>query len=206
MSQFIVGLTGGIGSGKTAASNRFAKLGIGIVDADVISREVVEPGSPALQQIAAHFGDTLLLADGQLNRPALRQTIFADPAAKQWLEALLHPLIANETLRQLQSVQSAYALFVSPLLIESQQKSICDRLVVVDVPGSLQLSRTMARDNNEQAQVERIMASQVDRETRLAAASDVIDNTQGLSLLDLRVSELHQQFLQLATAKSKSTS
>lgn len=202
MSKYIVGLTGGIGSGKTAASNRFANLGIGIVDADVISREVVEAGSPALQQIAAHFGDSHLLADGQLNRAALRQTIFADPAAKQWLESLLHPLIASETLRQLQSVDSAYALFVSPLLVESQQKALCDRLVVVDVPESLQLSRTMARDNNEQAQVERIIASQATRQTRLAAASDVIDNTLGLSQLDQRVSELHQQFLTLAEAKS----
>jgi dephospho-CoA kinase len=206
MSQFIVGLTGGIGSGKTAASNRFAKLGIGIVDADVISREVVEPGSPALQQIAAHFGQTHLLADGQLDRAALRQTIFTDPAAKQWLESLLHPLIANETQRQLQNVQSTYALFVSPLLIESKQKDMCDRLVVVDVPTSVQLSRTMARDNNEQEQVKRIIASQVDRKTRLAAASDVIDNTQGLAQLDQRVSELHQQFLQLAAAKTQPTS
>ncbi|WP_373097565.1 dephospho-CoA kinase [Zhongshania sp.] len=201
MSKFIVGLTGGIGSGKTAASDRFANLGIGIVDADVISREVVELGSPALQKIAAHFGDSHLLGDGQLNRAALRQTIFADPAAKQWLESLLHPLIASETLRQLQSIESAYALFVSPLLVESQQKAMCDRLIVVDVPESLQLSRTMARDYNEQAQVERIIASQATRQTRLDAASDVIDNTLGLPQLDLRVSELHQQFLKLAAAK-----
>ncbi|MFT6164536.1 MAG: dephospho-CoA kinase [Zhongshania aliphaticivorans] len=202
MSKFIVGLTGGIGSGKTAASNRFAKLGIGIVDADVIAREVVEPGSPALQKIAAHFGDSHLLSDGQLNRAALRQTIFADPAAKQWLESLLHPLIASETQRQLLNVNSAYALFVSPLLVESQQKAMCDRLVVVDVPESVQLSRTMLRDNNEQAQVERIIASQIGREARLAAASDVIDNTLGLLQLDLRVSELHQQFLKLAASKA----
>ena len=202
MSKFIVGLTGGIGSGKTAASNRFAKLGIGIVDADVISREVVEPGSPALHKIAAHFGDSHLLSDGQLNRAALRQTIFADPAAKQWLESLLHPLIASETQRQLQNVCSAYALFVSPLLVESQQKAMCDRLVVVDVPESVQLSRTMLRDNNEQAQVERIIASQIGRQARLAAASDVIDNTLGLPQLDLRVSELHQQFLKLAANKA----
>tara|TARA_R110000772_G_scaffold64210_3_gene143690 strand:- start:9135 stop:9743 length:609 start_codon:yes stop_codon:yes gene_type:complete len=202
MSKFIVGLTGGIGSGKTAASNRFAKLGIGIVDADVIAREVVEPGSPALQKIAAHFGDSHLLSDGQLNRAALRQTIFADSAAKQWLESLLHPLIASETQRQLQNVYSAYALFVSPLLVESQQKAMCDRLVVVDVPESVQLSRTMLRDNNEQAQVERIIASQIGRQARLVAASDVIDNTLGLLQLDLRVSELHQQFLNLAASKA----
>lgn len=202
MSKFIVGLTGGIGSGKTAASNRFAKLGIGIVDADIIAREVVEPSSPALQKIAAHFGDAHLLSDGQLNRAALRQTIFADPAAKQWLESLLHPLIASETQRQLLNVSSAYALFVSPLLVESQQKAMCDRLVVVDVPESVQLSRTMLRDNNEQAQVERIIASQIGRQARLAAASDVIDNTLGLPQLDLRVSALHQQFLNLAANKA----
>ncbi|MEX1668439.1 dephospho-CoA kinase [Zhongshania guokunii] len=201
MSRLVIGLTGGIGSGKTAASNRFAKLGIGIVDADIIAREVVEPGSTALQKIAAHFGESHLLADGQLNRAALRQTIFADPTAKHWLESLLHPLIAAETQRQLQSVQSAYAMYVSPLLVESQQKGMCERLVVVDVPESVQLSRTIARDNNEQAQVERIIASQVDRQSRLAAASDVIDNTQSLSQLDKRVSELHQLFLKLAAAK-----
>jgi dephospho-CoA kinase len=198
MSSFIVGLTGGIGSGKTAASNRFAKLGIGIIDADVISREVVEPGTEALAMIAGHFGKDLIQADGQLDRAALRQTIFADPKAKRWLESLLHPLIAKHTVDQLGAIQSTYALYVSPLLVESKQQALCHRLVVVDVPESLQLTRTIERDNNEQTQVERIMASQASRETRLAAATDVIDNTTDFADLDLQVSQLHQQFLALA--------
>lgn len=197
MSSFIVGLTGGIGSGKTAVSDRFAKLGIGIVDADVISREVVEPGTEALTAITTHFGKGLIQADGQLDRAALRQTIFADPNAKTWLETLLHPLIAKYTIEQLGAAQSTYALYVSPLLVESQQQTLCHRLVVVDVPESLQLKRTMTRDNNEQDQVERIMASQASRENRLAAATDVIDNTTGFDDLDLQINRLHQQFLAL---------
>ena len=187
MSNFIVGLTGGIGSGKTAVSNRFAKLGVGIVDADVIAREVVEPGTDALAKIAAHFGQHLIQSDGQLDRAALRQTIFSDADAKQWLESLLHPLIANETARQLAAVQSSYAIYVSPLLVEGNQQGFCQRLVVVDVPESVQLERTMKRDSNEQAQVERIIA-----------ASDVIDNNAGFAELDKQISQLHQQFLDLA--------
>lgn len=198
MSNFIVGLTGGIGSGKTAVSSRFAKLGIGVVDADVIAREVVEPGTEALTKIAAHFGNNLLLSNGALDRAALRQTIFADTSAKTWLESLLHPLIANETIKQLDAVQSSYALYVSPLLVESKQQTMCQRLVVVDVPESVQLERTMKRDSNEQAQVERIIASQATRDERLAVATDVIDNTTGFTDLDQQVSRLHQQFLILA--------
>ena len=198
MSNFIVGLTGGIGSGKTAVSNRFAKLGVGIVDADVIAREVVEPGTDALAKIAAHFGQHLIQSDGQLDRAALRQTIFSDAEAKQWLESLLHPLIANETARQLAAVQSSYAIYVSPLLVEGNQQGFCQRLVVVDVPESVQLERTMKRDSNERAQVERIIASQASREARLAAASDVIDNNAGFAELDKQISQLHQQFLDLA--------
>lgn len=198
MSNFIVGLTGGIGSGKTAVSNRFAKLGVGIVDADVIAREVVEPGTDALAKIAAHFGQHLIQSDGQLDRAALRQTIFSNADAKQWLESLLHPLIANETARQLAAVQSSYAMYVSPLLVEGNQQGFCQRLVVVDVPESVQLERTMKRDSNEQAQVERIIASQASREARLAAASDVIDNNADFAELDKQISQLHQQFLDLA--------
>ncbi|WP_339675136.1 dephospho-CoA kinase [uncultured Zhongshania sp.] len=198
MSNLIVGLTGGIGSGKTAVSDRFAKLGIGIVDADVIAREVVEPGTEALAKITSRFGNDLIQEDGQLNRAALRQTIFADANAKIWLESLLHPLIADETLRQLGGIQSTYGIYVSPLLVESKQQSFCQRLVVVDVPQSVQLTRTMTRDSNEQAQVERIIASQATREERLAAATDVIDNTSGFTDLDRQITRLHQQFLELA--------
>ncbi|MBQ0797296.1 dephospho-CoA kinase [Zhongshania sp.] len=198
MSNLIVGLTGGIGSGKTAVSDRFAKLGIGIVDADVIAREVVEPGTEALAKIVSHFGNDLIQEDGQLNRAALRQTIFADANAKTWLESLLHPLIADETLKQLGEIKSSYGIYVSPLLVESKQQSFCQRLVVVDVPQSVQLTRTMTRDSNEQEQVERIIASQATRDERLAAATDVIDNTSGFTDLDQQITRLHQQFLELA--------
>jgi dephospho-CoA kinase len=202
MNHFIVGLTGGIGSGKTAVSDRFAKLGIGIIDADIIAREVVEPGTEALHAITEHFGTQLLTSDGQLDRTQLRKTIFLDIAAKKWLESLLHPLIGNEIVRQLGEVKSSYALFVSPLMVESQQKLLCHHLVVVDVPNEVQIERTMQRDANDRDQVERIIGSQADRQTRLAAANDVIDNTCGFEQLDLRVSELHQQFLTIAGEKT----
>lgn len=196
--MFVVGLTGGIGSGKTAASNAFARLGVEIVDADVVAREVVARGTPALAAIAAHFGPRILLADGSLDRAQLRQRIFSQPEDKRWLEALLHPLIGQETQRQLKNARSPYVIYVSPLLVEGGHQSFCDRLVVVDVPEALQLSRTMARDSNDQEQVQRIVASQADRQTRLAVASDVIDNIGDLTQLEAQVATLHAKFTQLA--------
>lgn len=201
MSTFIVGLSGGIGSGKTAVSNRFAKLGISVVDADVIARQVVEPGSDALAAIAEHFGNGILDDQGQLNRAELRKLIFSDAKQKHWLESLLHPLIAEQTLEQLDQAKGPYVLYVSPLLVEGGQKALCDRLLVVDVPESVQLSRTMNRDNNDRAQVERIMASQASREQRLAAADEVIDNSAGLDQLDAEVTRLHEHYQALAKEK-----
>lgn len=201
MNKLIVGLSGGIGSGKTAVSDRFSALGVQVIDADVIARWVVEPGSDALRQIEAHFGSDLIDEAGQLRRADLRARIFSKPAEKQWLEALLHPLIADETLRQLGNIHSDYALYVSPLLVEGGQKALCDRLLVVDVPESVQLARTMQRDDNDREQVQRIMASQATREQRLAAADDVLDNSQAIETLDSRVADLHQQYLQLAEEK-----
>ncbi|WP_101757764.1 dephospho-CoA kinase [Oceanicoccus sp. KOV_DT_Chl] len=202
--MFVVGLTGGIGSGKTAASDHFAQLGIEIIDADIASRVVVEPGTPALKQIADHFGADILLSDQSLDRASLRQKIFANPEDKQWLENLLHPLIAEEIFRSINQVASPYALFVSPLLIESGQDIICDRLLVIDVPESVQLERTIKRDSNDAEQVQRIMASQASREQRLTKATDVIENTAGIEHLQQQVETLHQQFLLLAAAKTKS--
>jgi dephospho-CoA kinase len=196
--MFVVGLTGGIGSGKTAVSNRFAALGIDIVDADVVARVVVEPGTPALAQIREHFGADILQADGQLDRAKLRSVVFADAQAKRWLEQVLHPLIAAEVSRQLQAAASPYALFVSPLLIEAGQIDFCDRVVVVDAPEVAQLSRTTARDNNTEAQVKSIMGAQLSRNERLASASDVIDNSGSLEQLDQAVDALHHTFLALA--------
>ncbi|AKH68907.1 dephospho-CoA kinase [Spongiibacter sp. IMCC21906] len=201
--MFVVGLTGGIGSGKTAATNAFKQLGITIVDADVVAREVVEPGSPALAKIAAHFGDAILLADGQLDRAALRERIFNNADEKKWLEALLHPLIHAETARQLKAANSAYVIYVSPLLIDGGQQQFCQRIVVVDVPEEQQITRTMSRDGNDRALVEKILASQINRQIRLAAASDIIDNSGDLNQLNTQVEQLHLQFLQLAKQEAQ---
>ncbi|MBD2859751.1 dephospho-CoA kinase [Spongiibacter sp. KMU-158] len=197
MSKMIIGLTGGIGSGKTAVSDRFAAHGISIVDADVISRVVVEPGRPALEKIRDHFGTDILLEDGNLDRAQLRQKIFSSPTDKQWLESLLHPLIAEETLRQLSEAQSPYAIYVSPLLVESNQKGFCQRLLVVDVSEETQLQRTIARDSNDAEQVKRIIASQASREQRLALADDIIVNDSDLKSLHEKVDAMHQSYLAL---------
>lgn len=201
--MFVVGLTGGIGSGKTAVSDRFAELGIEIVDADVASRVVVEPGSEAITKIAEHFGSDILLADGNLDRAALREKIFRDKTEKSWLEALLHPLIGMEIIQQLENAQSPYVLFVSPLMVETKQTALTDRLIVVDVPEKLQLKRTMQRDDNDAEQVKAMMTSQASREQRLEKADDVIVNTQGLDFLDQEVARLHQKYLQLARQKQQ---
>ena len=196
--MFVIGVTGGIGSGKSAVTNEFAKLGIDVVDADVASRIVVEPGTPALKQIAAHFGATILLPDHSLDRAALRKIIFNNADEKRWLEQLLHPLIAIEIQRQLNATLSPYAIFVSPLLIEAKQSVFCDRILVVDVPEEIQLHRTVQRDNNDADQVRRIIASQASRAQRLQHADYVIENTGSLKQLRDRVKELHALYLQLA--------
>jgi dephospho-CoA kinase len=201
VSNFIVGLSGGIGSGKTAVSDRFATRGITVVDADVIARQVVEPGRDALKTIQQHFGDAIVDANGELRRTELRKRIFSNAEDKQWLEALLHPLITTETLNQLEQAKGAYVIYVSPLLVEGGQKALCDRLLVIDVPESVQVARTMTRDDNDQAQVERIMASQASRQQRLDAADDVIDNSGDIEHLDAEVETLHQQYLAYAEEK-----
>lgn len=199
--MFVVGLTGGIGSGKTAVSDRFKAKGITVVDADVVAREVVEPGTKALGQIAEHFGAGIIQADGTLDRAALRKKVFQNEAERKWLEQLLHPLIGETIFNQLAAAKSPYALFVSPLLIETSQKQLAERILVVDVPVATQLQRTMARDNNDEAQVKAIIATQTTREQRLAKAHDVIVNDQGLAHLDAEVERLHQHYLQLANTK-----
>jgi dephospho-CoA kinase len=196
--MFIVGITGGIGSGKTAATDRFAELGIEIIDADVAARTVVEPGTPALEAITNHFGQQILLATGELDRPTLRKTIFSNDQEKKWLESLLHPLIGQEILHGLQASRSPYTIFSSPLLFESGQESICNQVLLIDVPVALQLERTMQRDHNDEAQVKRIIDSQMQREQRLAKADDIIYNDRDLSYLYRKVDTLHHQYLQLA--------
>lgn len=198
MSKLVIGITGGIGSGKTAVSDRFQALGITVIDADVASRVVVEPGRPALAAIAEHFGAGVLNDDGTLNRAELRKQVFADADERRWLEQLTHPLI-NEYLREeLAKAESPYAILVSPLLAETGQSRFCQRILVVDVPVEVQVARTMSRDANDEAQVRAIIAAQASREQRLALADDVIVNDQGLDHIDAEVQRLHQIYLEMA--------
>ncbi|MEH6585381.1 MAG: dephospho-CoA kinase [Halioglobus sp.] len=191
----VVGITGGIGSGKSAVTRLFEDKGITVVDADLAARVVVEPGRPALAAIAEHFGSEILLADGSLDRAALRQKVFADGAERSWLEQLTHPLIGQEIIDQLQAAASPYAILATPLLLETSQRELVDLIAVVDVPEQVQLERTMARDDNEEAQVRRIMAAQMKRDQRLQQADIVIDNSGSLAELSEVVEELHGEFL-----------
>lgn len=195
---YTVALTGGIGSGKSTVANVFANLGIHVIDADVIARQVVEPGTPALKAIVSHFGAEMRLADGSLNRRQLRERIFADAAEKTWLNALLHPLIQQETQRQMQQATSPYVLWVVPLLVENQLWQKADRVLVVDVSEETQLRRTMQRDHVSEAHAKQILAAQVTREKRLAVADDVIDNNGAPDAIALDVARLHARYLQLA--------
>jgi dephospho-CoA kinase len=198
MSDFIVGITGGIGSGKSAVSDRFNKLGIAIVDADLASRVVVEPGKPALDSIKDHFGGDIILGDGNMNRALMREIVFKDPTEKTWLEQLLHPLIDDEIETDLKSSTTAYAILVSPLLIEINQIRFTHRVLVVDAPPEVQIQRTMNRDNNSEEQVRAIINSQTSREVRLEHADDVIVNDGNFAKLDEEVDSLHRKYLNLA--------
>lgn len=200
MSSFIVGVTGGIGSGKSAVTDRFAALGVTVVDADLASRAVVEPGTAALAAIAERYGAAMLDGDGRLDRPALRKVVFEDPAERGWLERLTHPLIHAWIVDRLAEATSPYAILAHPLLVETGQTGLCQRVLVVDVPEALQIERVMARDDNPEAQVRAIIAAQATREQRLAQADDVIVNDRGLEALDAAVAELHRKYLALAEA------
>ena len=194
---WILGLTGGIGSGKSAAAEHFAALGVHVVDADHAARWVVEPGRPALAKIAEHFGDAVLQADGQLDRSALRSLIFSDPELRRWLEALLHPLIREEIALNLAQAKSPYAILVSPLLIESGQYATTQRVLVIDAPQALQIERTLLRDNTSEQQVQAILKAQASREERLRHADDVLVNDKDLAALKTEVERLHHFYLTL---------
>ncbi len=200
--RLIVGVTGGIGSGKSALTDYLARQGITIVDADQVARIVVEPGTPALRAIAQRHGAGILLENGSLDRAALRRIVFADPAERRWLEQLTHPLIGEEIGRQLRESTSAYTVLSSPLLLEGKQVEMTDLVVVVDVPTEVQVERTMARDANDEAQVRRIIAAQMPREERIARADIVIDNSTTLEDLGLRAKSLHEDLLERARAFS----
>ena len=196
--MFIVGLTGGIGSGKSTVSRFFRELGIHAVDADIAARAIMEPGMPALAAVAERFGANILRSDGSLDRARLRSIVFADPEQRRWLEQLTHPLIAEWIREQLLAAPPPYAILETPLLFESSQKRYVRRKVVVDVPEEVQLERTMRRDHNSEEQVRAIMAAQMPRHERLALADDVIDNTVSLEEVRKRVQELHELYVLLA--------
>ena len=203
---YIVGLTGGIGSGKTTIANLFADLGVPLVDADVVAREVVEKDSPLLSKIVEHFGPQILTKQGELDRAALREIVFHHDEEKQWLNNLLHPAIRERMKQQLSEQTAPYTLFVVPLLIENKLTALCDRILVVDVSPQTQLARSAQRDNNNFEQIQRIINSQVSQQERLKWADDVINNdadlAQNLPHLQKKVLELHQFYLQQAENKN----
>ncbi|MFJ3467195.1 dephospho-CoA kinase [Pseudomonas sp. NPDC090201] len=196
-TPWILGLTGGIGSGKSAAAQCFVELGVHLVDADNAARWVVEPGRPALAQIAEHFGAGVLQADGTLNRAALRELIFKDPQQRAWLEGLLHPLIREEIRDYLARAESPYAVLVSPLLLETTQHQMVQRVLVIDVPEALQIERTVLRDKTNEEQVRAILKAQTTREHRLSQADDVIVNDRDPAWLKSEVERLHHFYLTL---------
>ena len=191
----VIGITGGIGSGKSAVTQRLEAHGITVVDADVVARQVVEPGRPALEAISARFGAEILNPDGSLDRAALRKIVFENPTEREWLEGITHPAIREEITRQLAGATSPYVVLSSPLLLEAGQSDFADYVVVVDVPEAVQIMRTRARDNNDEALVRKIMAAQLPRDERIARGDEVINNGGSLEDLHQRVDALHQRLL-----------
>ena len=200
--MFVVGITGGIGSGKSAVTDHLETLGITVIDADKVARAVVQPGTSGLDAIVEHFGTDILLADGGLDRAALRKIVFDNPNERKVLEGLTHPRIRDEIARKLSEASSPYVVLSSPLLLESGQNTFANYIVVVDVPEEVQLKRTMARDDNSEALVNQIMAAQLDRQTRLARADTSITNDGTLEALYERVDVLHEDLLARAAAAS----
>ena len=191
----IVGLTGGIGSGKTAVSDCFEELGIVIVDADLASRVVVEKGKPCLEQISERFGQDILNESGELDRAKLREIIFNSDEEKDWLESLLHPAIGRQIQDELKASTSPYSILVSPLLLETGQKDYCDKVLVVDVPVETQVERTLKRDGVSEEQVQSIIKAQISRQNRLELADEVIINDGSLEDLQLVVKQLHKKII-----------
>lgn len=203
MSNFIVGLTGGIGSGKSTAARHFAALGVPVVDADLVARELVAPGSPALREIHARFGDEILRADGGLDRARLRELVFADPDRRRALEAILHPRVYAEMARRIAALDAPYCIAVIPLLLETGRRAFVDRVLVVDSSEALQRARARRRDGVTATVVNAVMRAQVDRPTRRASADDIIDNDGDLAALQRQVEVLHHRYLALAAADGR---
>jgi len=203
-TMLIIGLTGGIGSGKSTVAGLFRSKGIEIIDADLVAREVVDPGEPALDQIAAYFGDSVLDQQGALRRDELRKRVFADSSARVWLEQLLHPLIEQRIRQQLAACQSDYCILMSPLLLETDQRALVDRILVVDVGRETQLQRTLQRDTSSRETIEAIIDVQLSRHDRIELADDVIDNDGEVLDLAHQVDRLHDSYLRMAAASSDS--
>ena len=198
--RLLIGLTGGIASGKSTVAQRFMDLGVPVIDADVAAREVVAPGKPGLQQVIDRFGSRVVGENGELDRRALREIVFSDPDARRDLEAILHPLIRAEMDRRAAVAVGPYIVMAIPLLIEGGSRDRVDRILVVDVDEAVQLQRVMARDHCSAEQAQAILASQAPRAARLAAADDVLPNGGTVTELRQAVDALHQQYLRLAAA------
>lgn len=194
----LVGLTGGIASGKSTVASMFAELGVPVIDTDMVAREVVEPGRPALDEIRCRFGDGVIDDSGRLDRAAMRKIVFADPAKRRELEAILHPRIRAETARQSRRCGGDYQLIVVPLLVESPMRDSMDRIVAVDVPESVQLARLLARDAESPAQAQAMIDAQASRAERLKIADDLIKNDGDLSATLQQVEALHHRYQALA--------
>jgi len=198
VSQLVIGLTGGIASGKTTVADLFSELGVDLVDADIVAREVVAIGTPTLKKIAQHFGSRVIQANGELNRNELRTIIFSDESDKQWLNNLLHPLIRTTIIQQLSACQSPYCLLVAPLLLENNMQEMVNKVLVVDVDVATQIARTVARDNTNIKQAQAIIASQIPRERRLEQADFIIKNTGMINKLTNDVKKLHHEYSKIA--------
>jgi len=198
-----IGLTGGIASGKSTVAAMFAELGVPVIDTDVIARQVVEPGEPALREISDAFGPAVIAADGSLNRPAMRALVFADAAARQRLEAILHPRIREQTVQQANAADGTYQLIVVPLLVESPLREFVDRVLVVDCDEATQIQRLLARDAESEDQARRMVAAQSSRAGRLAIADDVITNDGGFDATLRQVGALHRQYSRLAARRAE---
>jgi dephospho-CoA kinase len=196
--RLILGLTGGIGTGKSNVAAEFKNIGICIVNADEGSRAVVEPGKPALSKIASQFGGQIILSDGSLDRAALREIIFNNASKKQWLEELLHPIIRDWIVEHLNDSDSPYVILESPLLLETDQQELVDTTLLIDLPVELQLERAGARDANNSKQIQRIIDSQMPREQKISKADWIFDNSGEKAIISLRVNQLHEKFLTLA--------
>jgi len=193
-----IGLTGGIASGKSAVADMFAELGAALVDTDRIAREIVEPGQPALDAIRSTFGESVFSADGSLDRSAMRALVFSDERQRQELEALLHPLIRARTLDALNQATGPYVIVAVPLLVETDFATIVDRVLVVHCTIEQQIARVMQRDNIDRDQAMAILAAQIDEQTRLRAADDILDNTGSLTAARQQVQRLHEQYVEMA--------